>query len=127
MSTEIQKITVFYDGGCGLCRREITHYIKIADDRFLWVDLSSAPHSFLALGYTLAEGLKALHVQNTSGQMHTGIEGFIVLWRNLPQPWPVLGLICNLPLIKQLAQFAYKRFANWRFRRLGYEAACRLK
>lgn len=32
----------FYDGGCGLCRREIAHYRAIdRDNRIEWVDINT--------------------------------------------------------------------------------------
>ena len=34
-------ITVFYDGKCGLCSKEINHYIKIAPEGiFNWQDIT---------------------------------------------------------------------------------------
>ena len=124
---ETGKITVFYDGACGLCSREINHYRKIADkERFNWVDITQNPEPFTRQGYEVQEGLKALHVQDASGQMHIGVPGFVVIWEHLPGAWPWLGKLAGLPVLKRILQWAYKKFANWRFRRLGYDTSCRL-
>ena len=113
-------ITVFYDGKCGLCRREINHYISIAPNgTFDWVDITKTPEPFTALGFAVSDGLKALHVNDKSGKTHIGVDGFIVMWENLPR-WRLLAKLVRLPVIRQIARFAYAKFANWRFKKLGY-------
>ena len=118
-------ITVFYDGTCGLCRREIGHYMRIAPaGAFHWVDITTAPTSFIALGHTVADGLKALHARDEAGIMHVGVNAFILIWRQLPR-WRFLALFARLPLIHPVATWLYRIFAAWRFKKLGY-GACEL-
>lgn len=118
-------MTVFYDGQCGLCSKEINYYQKIAPkNQFEWVDITTDPAPFTALGYTVEEGLKALHVQDNYGEIHTAIAAFIQIWRKLPR-FKYLAAFINLPIIFSITSFVYKKFANWRFKKLGYQ--CRLK
>jgi len=118
-------ITVFYDGKCGLCRREINHYIRIAPSGiFAWVDITVTPEPFTALGYKVSDGLAALHVRDAGGKMHVGVDAFIAIWRQLPR-WRALAVVAGLPLIHPLARMLYRIFARWRFKKLGY-AACDL-
>lgn len=113
-------ITVFYDGKCGLCRREIAHYRQIAPaGRFDWVDITTTPKPFTALGLRVEDGLRVLHARDGSGRLHRGVDAFIAIWSGLPRWW-VLGRLGTLPLIHPLLIFAYRRFADWRFKRLGY-------
>jgi predicted DCC family thiol-disulfide oxidoreductase YuxK len=113
-------ITVFYDGKCGLCRREIEHYKRIAPQGvFAWVDITTTPEAFTALGYSLHDGLKALHVRDGAGQMHVGVDGFAMLWQQLPR-WRMLAWLVRLPMIRPLAGRLYSAFAAWRFKKLGY-------
>ena len=78
-------IRVFYDGKCGLCRREIAHYKRIAPEGvFEWVDIILRPAPFVQRGFVIKDGLKALHVEDDSGTMHKGIDAFLVIWRKLP-------------------------------------------
>ena len=115
-------ITVFYDGKCGLCRREIEHYKRIAREGvFEWVDITVTPMPFRALGYTVASGLKALHVRDGTGIMHIGVDGFIIIWRALPR-WRLLAMLISLPIIRPLVRRVYAAFAAWRFKKLGYDA-----
>ena len=113
-------IKVFYDGKCGLCSKEINHYRKIAPDGiFDWQDITVNAELLNSQGVTLSEGLKYLHVQDSSGSMHIGVDAFILIWKQLAR-WKWLAWIVSLPIIKVLASFLYKCFANWRFNRLPH-------
>ena len=114
-------ITVYYDGKCGMCRREISHYQRIAPEGlFNWVEITSNPAPFLAKGFRVEEGLKALHVEDGDGKMHIGVAAFIVIWQKLPR-WQLIAMLTSLPLILPLLEFCYRHFSRWRFKRLGYD------
>jgi predicted DCC family thiol-disulfide oxidoreductase YuxK len=116
-----RPIEVFYDGKCGLCRREISFYRKIAPiDRFLWVDISQSPEALHALGIGLAEGLKNLHVRDGQGRILTGVDAFILIWKGLPG-FNLLAPLAGLPLIKPALTWAYARFADWHYKHMGYD------
>lgn len=118
--TQHDKITVYYDGKCGLCSREINHYKKIAPDGvFNWQDVTSDDRALNQDGIALSEALKSLHAKDRDGQFHTGVDAFILIWKEL-KGWKYLGYILALPIIRPCAQFAYKNFANWRFQRLEH-------
>jgi len=113
-------IRVFYDGHCGLCAKEIAYYRRIApQNKFDWIDITKTGVIFESLGYTVAEGLKALHVQGVNGEVCVGVDAFIVIWRCLPA-WRWLAKLVSLPIIHGLAVVIYRFFAAWRFKRLGY-------
>lgn len=113
-------IKVFYDGKCGLCRREIDYYQTIApDDVFEWVDITLDASGLEGLGVTYAEGLKLLHAQDAQGKLHVGVDAFILIWRHLPL-WRVLSFIVGSGFIRPIAKFAYSAFAAWRFKRLAH-------
>ncbi len=58
-------ITVFFDGKCGLCFKEISYYRKIAPDEiFIWQDITKSADDLKANGISLSKGLKLLHVEN---------------------------------------------------------------
>lgn len=113
-------ITVFYDGKCGLCRREIAHYQRIAPrEQFVWHDITADPSSIESLGIRYADGLKLLHAQDVRGTLHVGVDAFLIIWKQLPR-WHVLAAIIALPGIRILANLAYQLFASWRFKRLNH-------
>lgn len=113
-------ITVYYDGKCGLCSKEINYYKRIAPPNiFNWHDITRDAETFTQKGYLLTDGLKALHAEDAEGHMHIGVDAFILIWKQLKY-WRYLGFCVGLPGIRHLANFAYRVFANWRFARLSH-------
>ena len=113
-------ITVFYDGKCGLCSKEINYYKKIAPPNvFDWQDITQSSEKLTSAGITLEEGLKNLHAMDNNGQFHVGVEAFVLIWQQLDR-WRTLAFFISLPMIHQTAKVAYKIFATWRFKRLSH-------
>ena len=51
-------ITVFYDGKCGLCSREIGHYMKISPPTtFIWRDIANEPQHLKKINVSQSERL----------------------------------------------------------------------
>ena len=113
-------LTVYYDGKCGLCRREIEYYKRVAPaDRFVWLDIATDPAGLADLDISQADALRRLHARDESGVVYVGVAAFIAIWQDLDY-WRYLAMIVNLSLLKPLAVFAYDRFANYRFSRLTH-------
>lgn len=113
-------ITVFYDGKCGLCSREINHYRQVAPEGiFHWQDITVSDEELQKAGVSLAEGLKLLHAKDQTGQLHVGVDAFILIWQQLKR-WRLLAVIVALPLIRQCVNWLYEAFAEWRFKRLKH-------
>ena len=113
-------ITVFYDGKCGLCAKEINHYRKIAPSNiFNWQDITESADELNKEGISLSEGLKLLHAKDEEGLVHVGVDAFILIWKQLKR-WRVLAFLVGLPIIRQIANIAYRVFANWRFKKLAH-------
>ena len=95
-------ITIFYDGKCSLCSKEINYYRKIAPlGIFDWQDITKSSHKLNKEGVSLSEGLKFLHAKDNNGQMHVGLDAFILIWKQLKR-WRVLANLVNLPLTKAI-------------------------
>jgi predicted DCC family thiol-disulfide oxidoreductase YuxK len=117
----MNKITVFYDGKCSLCAKEIAHYQKIAPaEQFYFCDITQDSKSFTRLGFDTATGLKQLHVLNGQGRIKIGLDAFITIWREL-KGWKYLAWLTNLPLIHFILSHIYKAFAAWRYKHNGYD------
>ena len=113
-------ITVFYDGKCGLCRREIEHYKLISPEGvFEWMDITIDPAIMQKLNISYADGLKLLHAQDSQGKLHVGVDAFVLIWRQIPR-WRILAKIVSFPIVWPVANVAYRRFAAWRFNRLAH-------
>ena len=113
-------ITVFYDGQCGLCRREIEYYKRIAlEGTFKWVDITVDASDIEVLGLAYPEALKLLHVQDENRKLHSGVEAFLTIWRHM-RGWKHLAKFVGLPVMRPIAKRLYGAFAAWRFNRLAH-------
>ena len=113
-------ITVFYDGKCGLCSKEINHYRQISHvGIFDWQDITKSTEALKKEGVTLSEGFRLLHTKDNDGKLHIGVDSFILIWRQLKR-WRLLASFVSLPIIRPIADIAYRVFANWRFKRLKH-------
>ena len=113
-------ITVFYDGKCGVCKKEIEYYIGIAPDGlFNWVDITINKHEIENIGILYVDALKLLHAVDAKGDIYIGVDAFILIWSNIPR-WKILAKIVNNFLIRPIANIMYKVFASWRFNRLSH-------
>ena len=114
-------ITVYYDGKCGLCRREIEHYKKIQPPNvFEWVDLTENPDALQAHNISPADALMYLHAKDENEKLHIGLPAFLVIWQSLSRFWPLLAYVVGLPGVRHVAEWGYQHFAHWRFNRLTH-------
>jgi predicted DCC family thiol-disulfide oxidoreductase YuxK len=117
-------ITVFYDGKCSLCKKEIAYYKKIAPvGNFIWSDITLDASPLTQRGISLKDGLMFFHVEDERGVMHSSLDAFIVVWQKLPG-WLYLAKIASLPVLNSIMGRGYKIFAKYRFKKNGY---CKIK
>ena len=84
------ELTIYYDGSCPLCRREIAFYRRLPGaGRLDWVDVSAG--ASLGEGLSCDAAMRRFHVREASGRLLGGGAAFARLWRALPG-WRVLGL-----------------------------------
>lgn len=103
-------LTVFFDGGCPLCRREIGFYrARRGADRIAWVDIDASDEEEVAPGLSRCDAMARFHVQDADGRFISGARAFIALWRTLPAFRP-LGLILSVPPLPWISERAYRRF-----------------
>ncbi|MEQ8285059.1 DUF393 domain-containing protein [Thalassospira sp.] len=113
-------ITVFFDGKCGLCSREINYYRKIAPRGvFDWRDVTEHAGDLEKHGISLVQGLKQMRALDSDRQWHAGADAFILIWRQL-RWWRILAAVVSLPVIRQIANLVYRLWAAWRFKRLTH-------
>jgi len=113
-------IKVFYDGKCGLCRREIEHYKVISPlSVFDWVDVTVDSAALEKFSISYADALKLLHAEDAQGVLHVGVDAFLLIWRQIPR-WRILAKIVAFPGVYSIMNIIYKVFAVWRFNRLAH-------
>ncbi|GGB39347.1 thiol-disulfide oxidoreductase [Roseibium aquae] len=108
-------ITVFYDGKCGLCTREI-EFFKRRTPRHsvLFRDIARDPAALEGRNITQAEALMLMHVEDNTGRIHLGVEAFVLLWSQY-RGWSLLAKFVSLPVIAPVSRRLYRYFARRRF------------
>jgi predicted DCC family thiol-disulfide oxidoreductase YuxK len=102
------ELTVYYDGSCPLCRREIALYQRQRGAAQLaWHDISAGAPT--GPGLSCEAAMRRFHVRDAQGRLHSGAAGFARLWRSLPG-WRVLGWVAAVPPIVWLLELAYRAF-----------------
>jgi len=113
-ATETPELTVYYDGGCPICRREIAGYRRVdGAGRIDWIDASSADATALGDGLTAEAALARMHVRDADGRLVHGAAAFARLWASLPRTrW--LGRIAGSAPALALLEPAYRVFLKVR-------------
>jgi len=106
-----KHITVWFDGACPLCRREIALLRRLDHHGLLrLVDVSTA-----AAGCPLdrAALLARFHAQVDDGPLLDGAAAFAAVWGALPR-LRLLGRVARWPLVAWLLARAYEAFLRQR-------------
>lgn len=103
-------LTVFFDGACPLCQREIAYYQRLdTAQRVAWVDVSGTDAA-CPDGYCQQDLLKRFHVRTPEGRWLSGAAGFAHLWLHLPGVWRYLGRVASWGPITWVLERAYRAF-----------------
>jgi ubiquinone biosynthesis monooxygenase Coq7 len=106
--------TVYYDGACPLCSREIAMYRRLdGADGLRWVDITSASSQELGGDLTREQALARFHVRDEHGRLVSGAAGFVAIWGRLPGlGW--LAWLAMRPPVSWLLEPAYRAFLRFR-------------
>ena len=111
---QAKRLTVFYDGACPLCRREIDFDRRRKGAQSLdWVDVSRCAGDTVAPGLSKAEAMARFHVKRADGELASGGLAFAQLWAALPGFRP-LGLVLQWPPLAWLVERGYRLFLKVR-------------
>lgn len=108
--TEIQTVEVLFNSACPVCRAGI-EYQKVQSNEFRvrWTDVHLDNKAVGSL--KLEQVRKYLHVKDHLGQLHIGLDAFILIWRQSPKH-RFLALFFSVPLVKWVGRQLYILFAN---------------
>lgn len=106
------QLTVWHDGTCPLCQREIA-LMRRLDRRgaIAFIDASN-PASLPSCPIDPAQLLARFHARE-DGQLLSGAAAFAAMWRAIPLLRPV-GLLARNPFVLRLLERAYLRFLRIR-------------
>jgi predicted DCC family thiol-disulfide oxidoreductase YuxK len=107
-SEPARPVTVYYDGSCPLCTKEISLYQRSeGGDSVNWCDVSQSDAQID--GLSQSQAMARFHVKSADGVMQDGARAFILLWLSLPR-WRWLGRIASVPPIPILLELLYRAF-----------------
>jgi predicted DCC family thiol-disulfide oxidoreductase YuxK len=125
--TSAPACTVYFDGDCPVCRKEIAHYRRQRGaEAITWVDASSCDEKALGPGVDRAMVLSRFHVREADGSLASGAAGFVAIWRRLPAFAWLATLASFRPVLAAL-EVGYRLFLRirswWRPAHTGTPAA----
>ncbi len=108
------RLEVFYDGGCPICRREIAFYrARPGAEGFDWVDVSGGDPAVLGPDLTREAALARMHVRRPDGVLLSGAAAFAAMWQRMPG-FQGLGRLIAVPPFTLVAELAYRVFLRVR-------------
>jgi ubiquinone biosynthesis monooxygenase Coq7 len=82
---EPKNCTVYFDGSCPLCSKEIATYQKWRGSECIeWIDASRCAEDEFGPQLDRNQALAKLHVRSSNGQLASGSAAFILLWQQFP-------------------------------------------
>ena len=102
--------TVYFDGACPVCSREIAMYRRQPGAGALqWVDVAQCQATALGADLSREAAMARLHVRRTDGSLVSGAQAFTTLWRALPG-WAWAGRLLGNGLGLWLLESGYRCF-----------------
>ena len=107
------ELTVYYDGGCPICRREIGAYRNMdGAERLDWVDVAD-PATEPGDDLDRQAALARMHVRDADGRLLSGAAAFAAMWRAFPKTrW--LGRVAGTRPALAVLEPAYRLFLRAR-------------
>lgn len=94
------QCTVYFDGGCALCAKEIATYQQWRGaDQITWVDASQCPQAELGTQLNRDAAMARLHVRDAQGELIGGAAAFVEIWKHLPALAWLTPLLATRPML----------------------------
>lgn len=112
--TSQDQFTVYYDGGCPLCTKEIETYRKFSGAEHLnWVDAANCDTTSLGDDLDSCTALERMHVRDETGKLISGAAAFAAIWRQFPKT-RLFGQILGTQPVLWVLEPAYRLFLKIR-------------
>lgn len=108
---EIPLLSVYYDGLCRLCSKEIDHYKKQEGANHIkFIDITSTNFEPSKENVDPVSVHKIMHVKLKDGSIVTKVDAFIEIWKVLPK-FNKMAQLAKFPLLKAPLNIGYEIFA----------------
>jgi predicted DCC family thiol-disulfide oxidoreductase YuxK len=111
------RATVYFDGACPLCTREIDFYRAqpgASSVHFVDISVEASPAAtHVADDLTRRDAMQRFHVRDANGQLRGGAAAFATLWLALPR-LRTCGKLMQHPWVLPFAEAAYRIFLSLR-------------
>jgi predicted DCC family thiol-disulfide oxidoreductase YuxK len=103
-------ITVFFDGACPVCRREVALYRRLAaPGAVCWTDIAP-PDALRHETFGLDAALTLLHVRDGDGALRIGLDAHLLLWARLPGSRTLARVLVRSAPLRRVADAGYRWF-----------------
>jgi len=113
-----QQLSLYYDGDCPLCLREIRFLRKLTGDFVEYLDISSKNFDPKPLGKKQSELMAEIHARTAdTSEWLIGMDAFRAVYEHTV--FKHLSRLTALPVLKTMFDMAYKVFAKNRLKITG--------
>ena len=110
MTLKKEKLRVYYDASCYLCSYEIEYYRKrTQDESIVFVDISHPDFDVIQEGVSKVDVNKYFHVRLSNGNLISGVDAFVAIWKEL-NIFKLLVFLSKNPLLKFFMDASYLLF-----------------
>ena len=81
LSATPPEVTLFWDGGCPLCRKEIAYYkwLDAEQRRVDWVNIDAQPEALAPHGVEVDAAMAKIHGLDKNGALVVGVPAFLAV------------------------------------------------
>lgn len=117
----IKKDSLYFDGTCPLCSKEISLLKKLIKERILFVDIHKVDPNDLNIP-PREELLRRLHLRQLNGEWLIGLDANVAVWSHTN--YGFLFRILRWPIIRNIADSVYASWADRRFKKRYQCSTC---
>ena len=109
------KLTIFFDGGCPLCKREVDFMSSRNQKGFLsFIDINSSDFSFDKYGITYKQAMERIHALKSNGSIIRDVNVFQEAYNLIGLGW--IYAPTKLPIIDKVIALIYGVWAKYRLK-----------
>jgi predicted DCC family thiol-disulfide oxidoreductase YuxK len=105
---------IYFDGLCLACSSEINHYRRLkGSEKFSFIDITVPGFQPESHGIDPHQVHQVMHVRDTDGQLHQGVDAFRAIWRELPR-YQFMYHLSERKTVRRILELGYKAFVRVR-------------